>query len=910
MEAMLGLLGFIALIEFVAVPVLFVLVLSDRSRTAQRLEALMRRIATLEARLGGTAAPAAAAAPAHAPEAAVTTPPEPAAVPAPATVAAPASAPANPPTPVPVAAATAAPTPPRVSLEERVMRRWIVWLGGVALCLGAGFLVKYSVDQGYFGPVARVVAGAILGLALRVASEVARRGDIGKPADFGGRPDAIPQALAASGSVALFASVYGAYALYDLLGPLAAFVLLAFVAAATVLLSLLHGAAMAWLGLIGVYVVPALVTTPHPSAVGLLGYVGIATAGSMALLRWRGWVWLGWVAFAGAATWSLLALLEWSADELRWPLGLFLMALPVLFVLVADAVGDYAEARLRRPAAWIASGFAALTMWALLEGADYDTVMLGIAFAQIALLTALAWRYPPVDRLAWIGAALAAIVIACWRFEAVDRPGRDSLHLLLLPPASGTGSYVLLAALLGVLYGFGGFALLWRAANPARWAIVSAVTPLLLLIAAYWRLEHFALSLPWAGIALLLAALALAAVERLAPHGDEERHRLALAVYAVAMTAAVTLALTLTLRVGWLTVALALELPALAAVNRRVPSPAFKRVAAILAAIVLVRLLLNPQLRHYALDARPILNDLLYLYGVPLLSFLAASQLFRLDESDRTRWLLDGGAVALTLALVSVEIRHLVHGGRLVGPYELGEQGLFSTAWLGLAVLLMRYGFGLARVVREFAWRFMAVVAAINIVVISALLANPLLVPIDVGHNPFFNALLLAFGAPALLALFLAHPLARRTHPGIGALSGVLGLALVFLYVTMQVRHWFVGPILAEGEPSDAEWYAYSAVWLVYGAALLGLGIVRQAPMLRIAGLAVGGIVAVKAFIFDMAALTGLYRAASFLGLGASLIGLAYLYQHLVVRSRAVNGAGAFPSDGTPKAPAGPPPPG
>jgi len=80
--------------------------------------------------------------------------------------------------------------------------------------------------------------------------------------------------------------------------------------------------------------------------------------------------------------------------------------------------------------------------------------------------------------------------------------------------------------------------------------------------------------------------------------------------------------------------------------------------------------------------------------------------------------------------------------------------------------------------------------------------------------------------------------------------------------------------------------------------------------MLRIAGLAVGGIVAVKAFIFDMAALTGLYRAASFLGLGASLIGLAYLYQHLVVRGGAVNGAGAFPSDGTPKASAGPPPPG
>ena len=39
-----------------------------------------------------------------------------------------------------------------------------------------------------------------------------------------------------------------------------------------------------------------------------------------------------------------------------------------------------------------------------------------------------------------------------------------------------------------------------------------------------------------------------------------------------------------------------------------------------------------------------------------------------------------------------------------------------------------------------------------------------------------------------------------------------------------------------------------------------------------------------KAFVFDMAALTGLYRAASFLGLGASLVALAYLYQRLIAR--------------------------
>ena len=39
-------------------------------------------------------------------------------------------------------------------------------------------------------------------------------------------------------------------------------------------------------------------------------------------------------------------------------------------------------------------------------------------------------------------------------------------------------------------------------------------------------------------------------------------------------------------------------------------------------------------------------------------------------------------------------------------------------------------------------------------------------------------------------------------------------------------------------------------------------------------------------FLFDMAALTGLYRAASFLGLGASLVALAWLYQRVAATSR------------------------
>jgi uncharacterized membrane protein len=56
-------------------------------------------------------------------------------------------------------------------------------------------------------------------------------------------------------------------------------------------------------------------------------------------------------------------------------------------------------------------------------------------------------------------------------------------------------------------------------------------------------------------------------------------------------------------------------------------------------------------------------------------------------------------------------------------------------------------------------------------------------------------------------------------------------------------------------------------------------GIIVDLPKLRLAALAIGAVVSAKVFLFDTATLSGLYRAASFLGLGASLIGLGYLYQ-------------------------------
>ena len=55
-------------------------------------------------------------------------------------------------------------------------QRWLVWLGALALGLGALFVAGWAVEQGLVGPQVRVLGAALLGFALLALGERARRG--------------------------------------------------------------------------------------------------------------------------------------------------------------------------------------------------------------------------------------------------------------------------------------------------------------------------------------------------------------------------------------------------------------------------------------------------------------------------------------------------------------------------------------------------------------------------------------------------------------------------------------------------------------------------------------------------------------------------------------------------------------
>src|SRR4029077_14852292 len=115
------------------------------------------------------------------------------------------------------------------------------------------------------------------------------------------------------------------------------------------------------------------------------------------------------------------------------------------------------------------------------------------------------------------------------------------------------------AALLGGL-----FLLLPRVARLGRWAALSAAAPPLMLAIAYWRLRKYGFDIAWSAAALALAAVMLGAAAPVAKRrpGAAERE-IALAYSAVAVLGGTILAATCALPAPWLSVALALHLPAL-----------------------------------------------------------------------------------------------------------------------------------------------------------------------------------------------------------------------------------------------------------------------------------------------------------------------------------------------------------
>lgn len=779
------------------------------------------------------------------------------------------------------------PEAPAKSFEERFGASWVVWIGGLALALGGIFMVQYSIEAGLIGPKVRIFLGGLLATALIAAGEWTRRREIS--VGLTQVPTAhIPSILTAAGTTVAYATIFAAYALYDFLVPGTAFVLLGIVALGTLAASLLHGPALAALGQIGAFVTPMLIASAQPSYWALYLYLAVVTAASFVLARARMWLWLALTAVVFSVLWAFPGI-----GDLRFEPTAVTLYLVIAFALAAALLvsgllyGPDAEPGRIEPLSWLTIAAYLFATTILVLARQHDGVTL-LAFTLLTFAAvAIAWRTEAAAAAVPVAGALAALVIADWAVDIQWTSLTAGGGPAVAPDPSRVlaGPHLALGGAFALLFAGAGFLAQGRSSRaeaPILWAATAVIAPLAILLALYYRIYGFERSLPFAALALLAAALFAVATEMLTKREPRPGLPSAAAIFATGSIAALAIALTLALEQGWLTVALALMVPGVAWIEQQRPLPWLRWLCGVLVVLVVLRVGYEPRIVGAAVGTTPIFNWILYGYGIPAIAFWVAGWLLRKRADDEPARMVDSAAILFTVLTAFLEIRHYIYSGDIYyASASLTEVALQVCGGLAMVIGLERLRERTGSVVHNAAALVIAAFCLAAIVLGLLMFDNPWFNSTNVG-GLFFNLNLLGYAIPAMLAAALGL-MTRETRPqSYRTVAAVTAVVMALTYLSFQVARFYQGPRLSVGPVTGAEGYTYSAVWLAFGVLLLVVGIALRSRPVRLCSAAVVLLTVVKVFLLDLAGLTGVWRALSFIGLGLVLIGIGYLYQRML----------------------------
>lgn len=808
--------------------------------------------------------------------------------------------PVVPPVAQPVVPPVMPPGPRRKGLAERFVawlgENWVYAVSGVSLALAGVFLVQYGMERGFLPPALRVLAGIGFGLALIYAGERVRR-------RFGDGEESstayLPSVFSGAGLVSVFAAVLAARQMYGLIGPEVTFAALVATAGGAILLGWFHGPLLAALGLVGATLSPFVVGGTADSVDWLQGYFLLVAAVGLAVDAMRRWAWVSGLS-VGLALLAGILLMAGGGT-----VAAFLIAVTVLAVL---AVGV--------PALRLFPDHAGPTVLSvsLIQkggGTPVFPVMLGWA-AVVAAVVALVLLIPAPGwgLLPFVLLAALAIGLALWTGEA------RGLHDLPLVPAAG---FVALVAFAPEQWGdlfrsFEDAALALRAPETAApwtvtWLLVlaagvscalafraqrGAAHPVILSIAAALAAPMTALMLeltwpvsavigayPWALQVMALAALMVAlAVQFARADGGALRRA---AHFTLSALALIALALFLILSHAALSLGLAVLVAVAAGLDRRLRLP--EMALAVQAGVILLgwRMAVDPGL-IWAFDA-PLMAAVAAYVG-PIIGLGAALWLMPREGRDAARAFAESGIALALVLLADVLILRWMTGAPGVAPPEAHwSAALLALPWLMMALVqlyrvklggrleLLRYVLaGVAGVIWGLA--MLVAVTGLNPLIAGDTVRGPLLL------DSLFAAYGLAGGVVLMARRWLAHlPLVfQRAMDGVGA-------ALVALYAGLEIRRFWRGDDLSVPGTSQPELYSYTIALLIVGAVLLWQAIARRSVGLRRVALGLIGLTVAKVFLVDAAGLSGLMRVFSFLALGLSLAGLAWLNRWAATRA-------------------------
>jgi len=745
-----------------------------------------------------------------------------------------------------------------------------VRIGVLVLFFGVAFLLKYATDNNMLPIEYRLTGAGLGGIALLITGWRLRL-----------TRETYGLLLQGAGVGILYMVVYGAFQLYGLISPFAAFTLMVAIALFSVVLAVRQNAqSFAVFAVTGGFLAPILASTGKGNYLVLFSYYLILDIVILLVSRYRSWRLLNLVGFAFtfiiATAWGVL---QYSSTKFFFS-EFFLLSFFLIYVTVAILYAGKGTLKIRKPLdatlllanplatfalqaglvyqyeyglAFSALGFGVfyLLLARLLwnkggEGTRLLTevfVALGVVFASLAIPFALD---PQISAAAWAVEGAGVLWIATRQgqvyakyFALVLLAGASLLFLSDAQTGLYGGSnlfstFILGTSLIGLAWLFSGWLLREHAQDASRQPWEVTVSKLLLAGGLFW----------WLGGALLRLFAFL-------PDLDAANSWL---LYLSASTALLFL---VSQRCDWREGCLAslVQLPGLLLMlawflsHEAHPLVSWGALAWPVGVATLYWLMKRLGTSEVEEGLHPILHVIAFYLVLFLLLWEGRYQLTR-HFADDSAWV-----IAWYVVPVVAGLRFILHWTRW--PVTIAGQAYERMIPLSLTALFALWAFA----------------SSLNPGDALPLPYIPLLNPIDI--------MLLAGGFTALGWLMRQQAgghLSEETRTPLGYL--LLGVGFIWINVTLLrvMHHWFghawdLDSLLASSQVQ----MALSILWSVIGVSMMAIAsrIKVRVIWLAAAGLLVA--VVVKLFLVDLAATGTIARIVSFIIVGGLLILVGYL---------------------------------